>query len=63
MEKGRKPEYREKTHDDELQKYHILKNEKSSPNQDWNPHSSTGGRLGKQTCEPLHDASPTHTQT
>ena len=27
-----------------------LKPENASPNQDPNPHSSTGGRLGKQTC-------------
>ena len=35
-----------------FRKCHILKPEKSSPNQDSNPHSSIGGRrfLGKQTC-------------
>ena len=31
-------------------KCHILKPENSSPNEDSNPHSSIGGRLGKQTC-------------
>ena len=30
----------------------------SSLNRDSNPHSSIGGRLGKQTCKPLHHASP-----
>ena len=33
-----------------FRKYHILKPEGSSPKRDSNPHSSTGGRLGKQTC-------------
>ena len=28
----------------------ILQPEDSSPKQDWNPRSSIGGRLGKQTC-------------
>ena len=31
-------------------KCHILKPENPSPNRDSNPHSITGGRLGKQTC-------------
>ena len=44
MKEGRKPEYPEKTLDDELQKMHIL------PSRDSNPHSSIDGRLGKQTC-------------
>ena len=33
-----------------LRKCHILKPENLSPSRDWNPHSSTGDRLGKQTC-------------
>ena len=33
-----------------FRKCHKLKPENSSPNQDSNPHSSIGGRLGKQTC-------------
>ena len=43
MKMGRKPEYPEKTPDEDT------KAENSSPNRDWNPHSSIGGRLGKQT--------------
>ena len=31
-------------------KCHVLKPEDSSPKRDLNPHSSIGGRLGKQTC-------------
>ena len=38
MKEGRKPECPEKTPDDELQTHTT------------NPHSSTGGRLGKHTC-------------
>ena len=37
-----------------IKKYHMLKPKNSSPSQDSNPHSSTGGRLGKQICSPLH---------
>ena len=37
-----------------LKKCHILKPDNSSPKQDSNPHSSIGGRLGKQTCQPLY---------
>ena len=50
--KERKPEYPEKTPDDELQKmpHSLLKPEDSSPKPDSNPRSSIGGRLGKQTC-------------
>ena len=33
-----------------FRKCHILKPQNSSPNWDSNPHSSIGGRLGKQTC-------------
>ena len=48
MKEGRKPEYPEKTLDDELQK--IPHTEDPSPKRDSNPRSSIGGRLGKQTC-------------
>ena len=41
-----------------LRKHHILQPEDSSPKGDSNPRSSTGGRLGKQTCYPLHHTSP-----
>ena len=50
MKEGMKPEYPEKTLDDELQKIPLLKPENSSPKRDSNPHNSIGGRLGKQTC-------------
>ena len=50
MKVGRKPGHTEKTPDDGFRKWHILKPEYSSPNQDSNPHSNIGGRLGKQTC-------------
>ena len=55
MKEGRKPEYPEKSSDDELKKMphtkaRRFKPKDSSPNRDSNPHSSTGGRLGKQTC-------------
>ena len=33
-----------------FRKCHILQPEDSSPKRDSNPHSSIGGRLGKQTC-------------
>ena len=33
-----------------FRKGHILKLENSSPKRDLNPHSSIGGRLGKQMC-------------
>ena len=36
---------------------HILQHEDSSPKRDSNPRSGIGGRLGKQTCQPLHHAS------
>ena len=48
MKEGRKPEYPEKT--TSLRKCYILQPEDSSPKRDSNPHSSIGGRLGKQTC-------------
>ena len=41
-----------------FRKSHILKPQNSSPNWDSNPSSSTGGKLGKQTCKSLHHASP-----
>ena len=45
MKEGRKPEYPEKTpDDDELQKMPHTKA------RDSNPHSSIGSRLGKRTC-------------
>ena len=44
MKVGRKPEYLEKTPDDEFQKMP----DDSSPKRDSNPHNSIGGRLGKQ---------------
>ena len=40
-----------------FRKCHILKPKNSCPIWDSKPHSSTGGRLGKQPCEPLHHAS------
>ena len=39
-----------------FRKCHILKPENTSSNRDSNPHSSIGGRLGKQTCQPSHHA-------
>ena len=56
MKEGRKPEYSEKTTGDKLQKMPHTKTEDSSPNRDSNPYNSIGGRLGKQTCQPLHYA-------
>ena len=56
MKEGRKPEYPEKTPDDELQKMSHTKARSSSPKRDSNPHNSIGGRLEKPTCEPLHHA-------
>ena len=50
MKEERKPEYPEKTPEEELQKCHTLKPENSSPDRDSNPHSGIGDRLGKQTC-------------
>ena len=41
-----------------FRKCHILQPEDSSPKRDSNPCSSIGGRLRKQTCKPLHHASP-----
>ena len=53
-------EYPEKTSDDELQKCHTLDlhPESSSPNPYSNPFSRVSGRLGKQTCKSLRQASP-----
>ena len=39
-------------------KCHTLQPEDSSPKRDSNSRSSIGGSLGKQTCQPLHHASP-----
>ena len=36
-----------------FRKCHILQPEDTSPKRDSNPHSSIGGRLGKQTCYPV----------
>ena len=41
-----------------FRKCHILKPQNSSPNQDSNPNSSTGGRLGKQMCPHMSLVSP-----
>ena len=51
---GTKLEYSEKTPDDKLQKMPHTKDQKLNPNQDLNPRFGIGGRLGKQTCYPLH---------
>ena len=57
MKEGRKPEYPEKkTLTGSFRKCHKLKPKNSSPKRDPNPHSSIGGRLGKQTCQPFHHA-------
>ena len=48
MNERRKPEYLEKTADDELQKMPHTKPINSIPNQNLNLHSSIGGRLGMQ---------------
>ena len=50
MKEGRKPEYPEKPPDN--------KPENSRPNRDSNLHSHIDGKLGKQTCWPLHQALP-----
>ena len=51
MKEVRKLEYPEKKPlTTSFKKRHILKSETSSLNRDSNPHSSIGGRLGKQTC-------------
>ena len=43
-------EYRRKPLATSFRKCHMLRPENSSPKRDSNPHSSIGGRLGKQTC-------------
>ena len=59
MKEGRKPEYTEKTPGDELQKMPHTKAQRFKPQaRHSNPHNSIGGRLGNQTCEPLHHSSP-----
>ena len=50
MKEGRKPEYPEKTPGDELPKMPHTTARRFKPKRDSNPHSSIGGRLGKQTC-------------
>ena len=57
MKEWRKPENPEKTLVTSFRKCHILKPEDPSPKRDSNAHNSIGGRLGKQTCQPLHHAS------
>ena len=49
MEVERKPEYPEKTPDDELQKMPHTKARNSSLKRDSYPHSSIDDRIGKQT--------------
>ena len=44
-------------------KCHTLKPGNSIPNRDSKLHSSVGGRLGKQTCKPLHHTSQIADQT
>ena len=56
--KGRKLEYPEKPLDDELQKMPHTESRKFKPQPRLEHHSSIGGRLGKQTRQPLHHASP-----
>ena len=41
-----------------VRKCHILNPVSLSPSRDSNPHSSIGGRLGKQARSPLHHAPP-----
>ena len=60
MKEGRKS-IRRKPQTTSFRKCHILKPENSSPNRDSNPHSSIGGRQGKQTCLRLQYGSPRHT--
>ena len=50
MKERRKPEYLKKTLMMSFTKCHILKPPKTSLNWDSNPHSSIGGRPGKQKC-------------
>ena len=45
-----------------FRKCHIINPEDSSPKPDSNPQNSISGRLGKQTCQPLHHASSQHTR-
>ena len=50
MKEGRKPEYPEKTPDDEFQKMPHNKAQKFMTQLESDMHSSTGYRLEKQTC-------------
>ena len=50
MKDGKKPEYPEKTPDDELQKMPHTKPGKFKAQADLNPQSSIGGWPGKQMC-------------
>ena len=56
MKDGRKPEYPEKTPGDELQKMPHTEARRFNSQARLEP-GGTGGRLGKQTCQPLHHAS------
>ena len=56
MKEERKPEFPETDPDDELQKTSHTKAQKmQAPTE---TRTRIGGRLGKQTCQPLHHASP-----
>ena len=55
---GRKAEYPEKTPGDELQKMPHTTARRFKPKARLEPRSSIVGGLGKQTCKPLHHASP-----
>ena len=50
MKDGGKPKYPEKILVTSFRICHLLQPEDSSSKRDSNPHSSIGGRLGKQTC-------------
>ena len=50
MKEGRKPEYPEKTPDDELKKLPHAKAGKFKPQPRLEPALYLGGRLGKQAC-------------
>ena len=57
MKKGRKPKYPEKTPGDELQNMPHTKAQRLKA-RDSSLHNINGVRLEKQTCKPLHHASP-----
>ena len=54
MYEGRKPEYPEKIPWRRVSE--VTHSTVQRFKRDSNPHNSIGGRLGKQTCQPLHDA-------